>query len=292
MSSPLFESKGDVDSFARKIGTRALGRALVFHSRVSSTNDLALDTAKKGGAHGLVFVADVQDSGRGRRGRRWEAPPAKALLFSVLIRPVPAHTAGWIPLAAGLACVEAIRAVAAKIQGVTLKWPNDIVLPFDTAPGWKKLGGILCESALPALAGSVNNGASGYAVIGVGLNVNQSAAILPQTDKAPPTSLLIEGGETFDRKILLQRILERLEASLDMLSEDARRAELRASIEKLMRAWLPPSKKLIFHAPSQGSQNLVPRSGTFAGLDESGCLRVCEQNQHRAFADAEIVSVE
>ena len=87
MQVPLFESKAEVDLFSRELATRAIGKAIVFNALVTSTNDLALEAARKNGAHGTVFAADAQEAGRGRRGRRWEAPAGTALLFSVLIRP-------------------------------------------------------------------------------------------------------------------------------------------------------------------------------------------------------------
>jgi BirA family biotin operon repressor/biotin-[acetyl-CoA-carboxylase] ligase len=77
---------------------------------------------------GTVVVAEHQTAGRGRLGRRWEAPPGSALLASWVM---PFHELA--PLAAGVAsawaCGDAVR----------LKWPNDLLLDC------RKLGGILVE---------------------------------------------------------------------------------------------------------------------------------------------------
>src|SRR5205823_5320658 len=152
------------------------------------------------------------------------------LLFSVLIRPegIPPQCAGWIPLAAGLACAEAVTRAEPELRDVTVKWPNDIVLPCNAPPGWKKMGGVLCESALPALAsGTVTSERdAGYAVIGIGLNINQTAEMLPEFARAPATSLLMECGKRVARKNVLREILERLEANLDLLERTEGRAEL------------------------------------------------------------------
>src|SRR6185295_4754116 len=101
--SPLFESKDDVVAFSMRLATRAIGKRIVYEERVASTNDLALAAARGDGdesnlsgravpalsdlnrlpegrdgpptcgAHGTIFVAEAQDAGRGRLGRKWEA---------------------------------------------------------------------------------------------------------------------------------------------------------------------------------------------------------------------------
>ena len=56
-------------------------------AETASTNSLLLERPRAGAAAGLVVVADYQTAGRGRFDRRWESPPGKSLLFSVLLRP-------------------------------------------------------------------------------------------------------------------------------------------------------------------------------------------------------------
>jgi BirA family biotin operon repressor/biotin-[acetyl-CoA-carboxylase] ligase len=77
---------------------------------------------------GTVVVAERQTAGRGRLGRRWEAPPGSALLASWVM---PVHELA--PLAAGVAAARACG------DAVRLKWPNDLLLDG------RKLGGILIE---------------------------------------------------------------------------------------------------------------------------------------------------
>jgi BirA family biotin operon repressor/biotin-[acetyl-CoA-carboxylase] ligase len=57
----------------------ALGRPLTALRTAISTNDLALEAARSGAAHGATFVADEQTAGRGRQGRRWFAAPGESL---------------------------------------------------------------------------------------------------------------------------------------------------------------------------------------------------------------------
>ncbi|HKA09559.1 MAG TPA: biotin--[acetyl-CoA-carboxylase] ligase [Candidatus Dormibacteraeota bacterium] len=77
---------------------------------------------------GTVVLAEHQTEGRGRLGRRWEAPPGSAFLASWVM---PAHALA--PIAAGVAAATACG------ERTRLKWPNDLLLDG------RKLGGILVE---------------------------------------------------------------------------------------------------------------------------------------------------
>ncbi|MGH9279097.1 MAG: biotin--[acetyl-CoA-carboxylase] ligase, partial [Acidimicrobiales bacterium] len=63
---------------------------------VTSTNQVAVGFAREGAPEGVVVVADHQTAGRGRQGRRWQAPPGSSLLVSVLLR--PALSGGYVHL--------------------------------------------------------------------------------------------------------------------------------------------------------------------------------------------------
>jgi BirA family biotin operon repressor/biotin-[acetyl-CoA-carboxylase] ligase len=143
-------------------------------AETGSSNADLLAAAGAGAAEGTVLVAEAQTAGRGRLGRRWASPPRAGLTFSVLLRPdgVPPALLGWLPLLAGVAAAASVRAVAAL--EATLKWPND-VLARD-----QKLGGILAERAGTAV------------VVGIGINVWQARADLPQD--AAATSLALAAG--------------------------------------------------------------------------------------------------
>ena len=84
-----------------------------------------------------MLVAEHQTAGRGRLDRTWETPARSALTVSVLLVPrVAAADWPWLPLLTGYAAARALRQLGA---GVTLKWPNDVLL------GDRKLAGILTE---------------------------------------------------------------------------------------------------------------------------------------------------
>src|SRR5690606_28262650 len=99
-----------------------------------STNADVASAAQAGAPDGLVVIAENQTAGRGRLGRRWEAPPRSALTFSVLLRPgVPAARLGWITLLAGVAVAESVGRVA--VVDAVLKWPNDLLVRSALAGG-------------------------------------------------------------------------------------------------------------------------------------------------------------
>lgn len=147
-------------------------------------------------AEGAVAVTEEQTEGRGRLGRRWEAAPGSSILVSVLL--VPAVEPARLPelsLVAGGAVAQAI----AEITGIepAIKFPNDLLI------GMRKVAGILAESS------------EGRVVLGIGVNVNQTARELPADTLTPPTSLRVVLGEPVDRARLLAAILLHLERDYD-----------------------------------------------------------------------------
>jgi BirA family biotin operon repressor/biotin-[acetyl-CoA-carboxylase] ligase len=192
---------------------RLTGARLVTGVRVvaetASTNADLLAAAGRGEPSGSVLVAEYQNAGRGRFDRTWTVPPGAGLLFSVLIRSdVDPARWGWLPLLTGLAVraavaghVEPDRPPAAESAAdppqpagsVRLKWPNDLLL----GPTRRKGAGILVQASGPV------------AVIGVGLNVDQTADELPVETA---TSLRLEYGVAAPRRAeLLVSILDELE---------------------------------------------------------------------------------
>ena len=147
-------------------------------------------------AEGTTVATDLQTHGRGRLGRTWEAPPGRALLFSVLLHPRP-PMALWpeLSLVAGDAVAAALRAetgVAAE-----LSHPNDVLIEG------RKVAGILPEASV------------GRVVLGVGVNVNQTAGELPAETSKPVTALQVETGREWPRAPLLAAILLELERRYD-----------------------------------------------------------------------------
>jgi BirA family biotin operon repressor/biotin-[acetyl-CoA-carboxylase] ligase len=142
--------------------------------RCDSTQDELRLLAASGAPAFTVVRADVQDAGRGRRGRTWQTRPGAALLASVLLRPRrPASELPALAIVGGLAAARVAQGLGVD-AGV--RWPNDVVVDG------RKLAGVLAELVDgPAI------------LLGVGMNAGADRADLPETDGLQPTSLRLEG---------------------------------------------------------------------------------------------------
>jgi len=241
-----------------------------------STNDWLLEQARRGAPSGLVAVADHQSAGRGRLGRRWEAPAGRALLLSVLLRPVaPLSSLFACTAAAALSLSEACAEVVGEAPGV--KWPNDLVYPaLDQAEGVdRKVAGILAESDASAPGGRPGSVA---VVVGMGCNVDW---------EGPPgaggTSLMarvrgqgaahVRGSDAHSaarqpvsREALLSATLERLAARVAALDTPEGR---RATVADLRRRCVTLGRRVRVEAAGLGTLTGVAES-----LDDDGRLVV------------------
>src|ERR1700759_3818521 len=102
------------------IGPDLQWRRLDIIERTGSTNaDLLARAAAGEDIAGAVLIAEQQTAGRGRNGRVWSSPGAQ-LTMSVGVDggDVPPDAWGWLPLATGVAVVDAGAAVAGGDAGV------------------------------------------------------------------------------------------------------------------------------------------------------------------------------
>ncbi|HID72511.1 TPA: biotin--[acetyl-CoA-carboxylase] ligase, partial [Candidatus Micrarchaeota archaeon] len=147
---------------------QALLTNLYVESVVDSTNALAMRGIEQE-LSGSVWLAERQTAGRGRRGRGWISPFGANIYLSALWKVSGgAGQLGGLSLALGVTLVEALAVLG--VNGLTLKWPNDIV--FER----KKLGGILVEMQGDATGDC-------HVVVGVGMNVNMPASAARQIDQ-------------------------------------------------------------------------------------------------------------
>ena len=170
-----------------------LGRPYRFVDEVASTQRLL----EAGEAEGTTVATDLQTHGRGRLGRTWEAPAGRALLFSVLLHPNP-PMALWPELS--LVAGDSVAAALREETGVAaeLSHPNDVLI------AGRKVAGILPEASV------------GRVVLGIGVNINQTAEELPTGTAKAPTSLRIETEREWPRAPLLAAILRELERGYDI----------------------------------------------------------------------------
>jgi BirA family biotin operon repressor/biotin-[acetyl-CoA-carboxylase] ligase len=205
---------------ARLAGTRFADVRWV--PETGSTNADALALARDGAPEGIVVVADHQTAGRGRRDRRWEAPPGASLLASILLRP-PTRVLSCASMAVSVAAAEAVEGVAGAHVG--LKWPNDLVWPGDGSAPDRKLAGILAEADWPPgsdiASGPRQPGPNERAVVvvGIGLNVDWPDELPPDlADIAVALNHIV--GHPVDREDLLVALLERLDRHDRQLRDD------------------------------------------------------------------------
>ena len=97
-------------------------------AETGSTNADLLAAAKTGAPEGAVLAAEPRPPAAGGWAGAGSARRARALTFSVLLRPaaVPPAGRGWVPLLAGVAVAAALRGEAAV--DARLKWPNDVLV--------------------------------------------------------------------------------------------------------------------------------------------------------------------
>ncbi len=209
--------------------------ALEYEPETGSTNDDARAAALIGAAHGTIVLADVQRTGRGRRGAAWVSPPRRNLLCSVILRPgLPMEKWPRLTHACALAVCEALESIPG-LPPPQIKWPNDVYL------SGKKVCGILVESAMDARGG--------FAVAGVGVNLNLTADDFPPELRGTATSVWLERGGrevsredfaiTFHRRLMTNcvRAEENFPAVLDDCETRSfltgRRVQLLSGSEKL-----------------------------------------------------------
>ena len=242
--------------------------------RTASTNaDLAAGAAEL--PDWTVLVTEHQVQGRGRLGRAWQTPARAALTFSVLLRPAQVPPAGWSwgALLMGLAVTRVLRRVAG-LDAAT-KWPNDVLVrPLPHEPRLK-VAGILAEfvpGPQPAL------------VVGVGLNVTQTAAELPVPTA---TSLAEAGAASTDRNVLLRAVLREFRAideawrrcAGDVAAADllAQTRETCCTLGELVEVSLPGGR--------------APLEGVAEGIDEAGRLLVRARDGMHTVAAGDVVHV-
>lgn len=235
---------------------------------VDSTNSHVAALAVTAPGTVQVCVAEVQNAGRGRRGRSWIAPFGCGICMSIGWQFAEAPlTFSALSLAVGVAAVRALRRLG--VEGIGLKWPNDLM--------WqqRKLGGILIEmrgeSAGPA-----------QVVIGLGINMQMPAAVrlvLAEQQAALVADVReILRERTPTRNALVAALVEEIVAMLHTFGE--------RGFEPFVEEW----RRLdtLADAPVRvisGSETTVGRA---RGVDLDGTLLLDVDGQLRRFASGEV----
>ena len=178
-----------VNNISNKLDTRFIGKRVVVYPQLASTMEIAKIAASNGVAEGTVIVAEEQISGKGRMERQWISPRGGVTL-SIILYPDIKHLPSLI-MVASVAIIRTIK----KVTGLkaSIKWPNDILI------NGKKVCGILIE-------GTIQNINVGYAVIGIGLNVDFNIEDYPEIAEIA-TTLSDEKGKYISRLDVIRTLL-------------------------------------------------------------------------------------
>lgn len=248
--------------------TRARIARLDLALEIDSTNSELLRRSAPPAGQASVLLAERQTAGRGRRGRTWLAAPGEVLCLSIgwaFAPPLPDLSA--LSLAIGVCCAQALQRVG--IDGVALKWPNDLI----AAGG--KLGGILIETR-------TEPGEGLCVVIGVGINLALSAATRAAilafgTDPADLKSLA--GAQTgVSANLVATRLIESI---LEGTAQFAR-----AGFGSFVAAWnardcLRARPVLVRHANGE-------THGVARGIDSVGALLIDTPHGPERFLSGEV----
>ena len=221
-----------------------------YFDNITSTNDVLKQLAAQGAPEGTSLIAGSQSGGRGRMGRSFLSPPEAGIYMSVLLRPQcsPLELI-HLTCAAGCAACDAIEQAIGLRPGI--KWINDIVYEGH------KLAGILVEMGLS------NNGMISYAVIGIGINCNQTPQDFPPELRSFAGSLKMAAGKPVDRALVAANMLDAFAQMNRQLLE--RRREI---LERYRLDCITIGKAVrVIHGEEA-------RPGTALDVDEAGALVV------------------
>ena len=193
---------------------------LVFNTlnHVDSTNNYAMEQIHAGLAnHGMAWFAREQISGKGQRGKTWNSAAGENIILSTAIVP-PASLLNrpfLFNAIVSLTCKRFIEEIISET--VKIKWPNDLIIRD------RKSAGILIEN-------NYRGKSWNWAVVGVGINVNQTE--FPENSNNP-ISIKEITGETYNPELLARKLHQYLMDAFANLSIDQILANYNNSLFKM-----------------------------------------------------------
>ena len=195
------------DELQAHFASATIGWQIIVLEQAGSTNDAILQLASPQGAavssplyptrEGLVLFAEHQTAGRGQRGNRWESAAGKGLWFSILLRPgIQVNDSGRLTIWAMESICDVIRTQFALEPAIKL--PNDVLLCG------RKVAGVLVEMRAQKKAPHL-------AIVGIGINVNQSLQDFPSELQSGAISLAMALHRPVNRRELAIAVLRNLD---------------------------------------------------------------------------------
>lgn len=228
-----------------KLETFSSAWPVVRFDEIDSTSEEARRRAAAGDTGPNWLVTGSQTAGRGRLGRQWSSPRGNLYTTALLPFPGTLQEAALACFSAGLALIDAAKALGVDTTQLKLKWPNDALV------GSAKLAGILIETGM--LHGKL------WMAAGFGVNVE----VAPErADRVTTCLTALSGGADLTPSKLL--------AALDVAFRARLFRLLSEGFGSTREAWLA-------NAAALGAKvELSPVSGrvegVMAGLAEDGAL--------------------
>jgi len=235
---------------------------LISYDVVGSTNDEAKRLARAGAEEGTLVQALEQTAGRGRRGRVWASPRGN-LYASLILRPgYSVGRAAQLGFVAALAVGETLDAISSGLEGLSYKWPNDVLVDGC------KIAGILLESELRE--GEIPE----FVILGVGINLISS----PRDTEFPATSLAEQGWQPVSPTDALEEFTRHFEPW-----ERRWRGE---GFPPVRAAWL--ARAMSLGQPIRVQLESATLHGRFLDIDQQGALLLESAGELRRIAAGEI----
>ena len=263
-----------------------IGNRIIRLNEVDSTNSYLKGKNELLLQHGLVVIADMQTSGRGRVGREFVSLRGKNLTFSVVLHPeLPLGEIQVLSLLAGVAVSRVLEKYLNKIR---LKWPNDVLVCE------KKICGILLEAiTIPEQSFPV-------LVMGIGLNTKGCLNDYPEELQDIVTTIESEISRNFkivsetetapdlENESVFQQLLVELECCMEKFSggsENFRELNNSASgYSALLQEWLQRAQAIGRNVHSlRDAEEMVKDTGTVGtieGLTKDGYLQIRTETGH------------
>ncbi len=214
------------------------------------------------GLSGPTWICALhQTAARGRRGRVWANPAGNFAATLVMPTPDAPDKRALRSFVAALALFDALVAVSGRVDGLALKWPNDVLLTGG------KVAGILLESLGNHLA------------IGIGVNLVAAPGMSEvEAHAVPPVSVLSVLGVEVGQEVFL-----------DMMATAFARHEAQFTtygFAPIREAWLARAARLGEVVTARMGAREV--TGTFETVDAEGRIVLNTATTRQAIAAADI----
>ena len=229
--------------------TDIIGRKIYYFGTIDSTQNFAIELAKRPHENGSLVIADRQTQGRGRLNRKWVSPKG-GIWMSILLRPnfEPSYTS-LFPMATSLALAVSIEKTL-KIK-TELKWPNDVTIKGN------KVAGILIDA-------SVESNKIDYLIIGIGINFRINPGTISKSIKQKKYGIatLISKDQGTRPAELVQQFLLELEKTYNNI--------LTGNVGTIRKEWIKRSSTIGKNVTITTTTGTL--KGKVTGIDKTGAL--------------------